>query len=62
MFDQPQFLLLNVAVGGQWPGYPDSTTVLPQRLLVDYVRVYAPTNPAPLTTTELKASNSKPAL
>jgi len=34
------FLLLNVAVGGNWPGYPDETTKFPQRMLVDYVRVY----------------------
>ncbi|QHT65808.1 glycoside hydrolase family 16 protein [Rhodocytophaga rosea] len=33
-------LLLNVAVGGNWPGNPDATTVFPQRMLVDYVRVY----------------------
>ncbi|MEP6664701.1 MAG: family 16 glycosylhydrolase, partial [Verrucomicrobiota bacterium] len=43
-FAQPQFLLLNVAVGGNWPGNPDGTTTFPQRMLVDYVRVYAPTN------------------
>jgi beta-glucanase (GH16 family) len=41
VFTQPQFLLLNVAVGGNWPGYPDGTTTFPQRLSVDYVRVYA---------------------
>ena len=40
VFTQPQFLLLNVAVGGNWPGYPDATTVFPQQMLVDYVRVY----------------------
>lgn len=34
------FILLNVAVGGGWPGNPDSTTVFPQQMLVDYVRVY----------------------
>jgi len=39
-FDQPFYLILNVAVGGQWPGPPDATTVFPQRMLVDYVRVY----------------------
>jgi beta-glucanase (GH16 family) len=39
-FDHPFFLLINVAVGGQWPGSPDSTTVFPQTLKVDYVRVY----------------------
>ena len=36
--------MLNVAVGGGWPGYPDGTTTFPQPMLVDYVRVYAPTN------------------
>ncbi len=39
-FDHPFFLLLNVAAGGHWPGYPDETTVFPQTMLVDYVRVY----------------------
>lgn len=53
VFTQPQFLLMNVAVGGNWPGYPDGTTVLPQRMLVDYVRVYAPTN-MPARTNALK--------
>jgi len=41
VFDHPFFILLNVAVGGGWPGNPDRTTVFPQRMLVDYVRVYA---------------------
>jgi beta-glucanase (GH16 family) len=36
-----QFLLLNVAVGGTWPGSPDKTTVFPQEMLVDYVKVWA---------------------
>jgi beta-glucanase (GH16 family) len=40
VYDHPFFLLLNVAVGGGWPGNPDATTVLPQTMLVDYVRVY----------------------
>jgi beta-glucanase (GH16 family) len=40
VFTAPQFILLNVAVGGRWPGYPDATTVFPQQMLVDYVRVY----------------------
>jgi beta-glucanase (GH16 family) len=44
VYTQPQFVLLNVAVGGNWPGNPDGTTTFPQRMLVDYVRVYAPTN------------------
>lgn len=40
VFDHPFFMLLNVAVGGQWPGNPDSTTTFPQQMIVDYVRVY----------------------
>jgi beta-glucanase (GH16 family) len=40
VFDHPFFIILNVAVGGGWPGSPDSTTVFPQQMLVDYVRVY----------------------
>jgi beta-glucanase (GH16 family) len=39
-FDQPFYLILNVAVGGNWPGSPDSTSVFPQSMHVDYVRVY----------------------
>jgi beta-glucanase (GH16 family) len=39
-FDHPFFLLLNVAVGGYWPGNPDATTSFPVSMLVDYVRVY----------------------
>jgi len=41
-FDQgPQFIILNLAIGGDWPGPPDNTTVFPQEMLVDYVRIYA---------------------
>jgi beta-glucanase (GH16 family) len=39
-FDVDFHLLLNLAVGGNWPGAPDSTTTFPQELVVDYVRVY----------------------
>ena len=39
-FNKPFFILLNVAVGGGWPGPPDQTTQFPQQMLVDYVRVY----------------------
>ncbi|HVO80669.1 MAG TPA: glycoside hydrolase family 16 protein [Terriglobales bacterium] len=41
VYGHPFFLLLNVAVGGNWPGYPDSTTRFPQRMLIDWVRVYS---------------------
>lgn len=40
VFDHPFFILLNLAVGGNWPGNPDATTSWPQSMLVDYVRVY----------------------
>lgn len=45
VFDHPFFIIMNLAVGGQWPGYPDTSTVFPQKLTVDYVRVYQ--SPAP---------------
>jgi beta-glucanase (GH16 family) len=38
--DGPQFLLLNLAVGGNWPGNPDAATVFPSEIQVDYVRIY----------------------
>jgi beta-glucanase (GH16 family) len=40
VFDHPFFMLLNVAVGGNWPGSPNGTTQFPQSMVVDYVRVY----------------------
>ena len=40
VFDHPFFIILNLAVGGDWPGAPDAGTVFPQQMLVDYVRVY----------------------
>lgn len=39
-FSLPQFFIFNVAVGGNWPGYPDETTIFPQHMIVDYIRVY----------------------
>jgi beta-glucanase (GH16 family) len=40
VFDHPFFLLLNIAVGGDWPGKPAATTSFPQSMLVDWVRVW----------------------
>ncbi|MDG5765983.1 family 16 glycosylhydrolase [Balneolales bacterium ANBcel1] len=40
VFDQKFHLLLNVAVGGNWPGNPDNTTEFPQEMVVDWIRVY----------------------
>ncbi len=40
VFDHPFFIILNLAVGGDWPGSPDASTKFPQSMFVDYVRVY----------------------
>ena len=39
-FNEPFYLLINLAVGGNWPGAPDADTYFPQHLIVDYVRIY----------------------
>lgn len=39
-FRTPHFLILNLAVGGNWPGSPDASTVFPQEMLIDYVRIF----------------------
>ena len=39
-FNRRFHLLINLAVGGNWPGSPDVTTVFPQDLIIDYVRIY----------------------
>ena len=40
VYDHPFFIILNNAIGGDWPGGPDATTTLPQQMVIDYVRVY----------------------
>lgn len=40
VYDHPFHILLNLSVGGAWPGYPDASTPFPGKLLVDWVRVY----------------------
>jgi len=54
-FQLPFFLIMNIAVGGKWPGNPDATTVFPQTMLVDWVRYYQWTGsgspPPPATPT-----------
>jgi beta-glucanase (GH16 family) len=61
VFAHPFFMLLNVAVGGSWPGNPDASTVFPQTMLVDYVRVYQRSTPSS-TTLLLTEDNSNRAL
>jgi beta-glucanase (GH16 family) len=53
-FHKKFYLILNLAVGGNWPGYPDASTVFPAELVIDYIRVY---KPAVAATDELLASS-----
>lgn len=39
--NRPMYMLLNLAVGGSWPGYPNARTKFPGNMLVDYIRVYS---------------------
>jgi len=43
-FHKPQYIILNLAIGGDWPKNPDQTTVFPDTMYVDYVRVYQSLN------------------
>jgi beta-glucanase (GH16 family) len=62
-FRKPFFILLNLAIGGGWPGSPDVTTLFPDTVFVDYVRVYqnqptvSLTNPG-YSDTELRVSSN----
>jgi beta-glucanase (GH16 family) len=61
VYDHPFFMIMNVAVGGSWPGNPDGSTQFPQTMLVDYVRVSAwndggGSTPPPTTGTMLKSN------
>lgn len=47
VFDHPFFMILNLAIGGSWPGDPNSSTPFPAQLAVDYVHVYSGTPNAP---------------
>lgn len=39
-FDEEFHMIMNVAVGGDWPGSPDGSTQFPQEMVIDYIRVY----------------------
>ena len=45
-FKQPMHLIVQLAVGGNWPGNPDETTVFPCSLDIDYIRAYQKENTA----------------
>ena len=55
-FHQPFFIILNCAVGGNWPGNPDASTVFPQYLYVDWVRVYSDSGAPPPSPGGLSAT------
>jgi beta-glucanase (GH16 family) len=59
VYDHPFYILLNLAVGGNWPGSPDAATIFPQQMLVDYIRVYKPRQSE--TTLPPTRNPSKPA-
>jgi beta-glucanase (GH16 family) len=57
-FDERFHMILNVAVGGNWPGSPDHTTVFPQSMIVEYVRVYQDGTPTSGEGDEANASSA----
>jgi beta-glucanase (GH16 family) len=57
-FDQRFHILLNVAVGGDWPGSPNTGTVFPQKMWVDYVRVSQNTNEQPTVSLSNPLNNA----
>ena len=40
VFEKPFFVILNLAIGGDWPGSPDASTAFPAQMKVDWVRIY----------------------
>ena len=57
-FQKSFFIIFNLAVGGAWPGFPDNTTVFPQTMQVDYVRVYQDTTAFPSVSITSPQNNS----
>ncbi|MDX1952544.1 MAG: glycoside hydrolase family 16 protein [Verrucomicrobiota bacterium] len=62
VFTKPHFLLLNIAVGGNWPGPPDSSTVFPKKMFVDYVRVYARSQVLPPVLEIMRNGTNQPSI
>ena len=60
-FDHPFFVIINLAVGGSWPGAPDAGTAFPQSMLVDYVRIYEdPSHPSTAVSPTVTAISPTP--
>ena len=60
-FNRDFYLILNLAVGGDWPGHPDNTTVFPSKMYVDYVKAYELTGRAYREAGERPVNNSNTA-
>ncbi|GGU40885.1 glycoside hydrolase family 16 protein [Lentzea flava] len=58
VFNKPFFIIINLAVGGEWPGYPDGSTTFPQQLVIDWVRV-SNDSPPPSGGTEIRGIGGK---
>ncbi|MBU5672354.1 RICIN domain-containing protein [Paenibacillus brevis] len=58
-FQKPFFILLNMAVGGNWPGSPNGSTPFPSQMLVDYVRVYQQSNSSSIVNNGVYTLTSK---
>ena len=56
----PMYMLINLAVGGDFPGWPDATTQFPSNFNIDYVHVYADPSAAPGGTTDAAGGPSNP--
>jgi beta-glucanase (GH16 family) len=41
IYDHPFYIILDIAIGGSWPGNPDSTNVWPQKMYISYVKLYS---------------------
>ncbi len=61
-FDQPFYIILNLAVGGGWVGNPDATSIFPAVMEVDYVRVYQYEQDMNITGPDFLPYNSQPAI
>jgi beta-glucanase (GH16 family) len=59
-FDQTFFMMFDLAVGGSWGGVPDSTTVFPQKMLVDWIHVYKRDNSIGIEPRAEKTLSRKP--
>ncbi len=57
-FQKSFFIIFNLAVGGAWPGFPDNTTIFPQIMQVDYLRVYQDTSAFPSVSIVSPQNNS----